>query len=1054
MANPVLRATVQFIDQASSTLSRITNAQNALNSAVLAGNTAAQKSGAIVQRTTQQLGPQIAALRSATAQAEANARATDKQRISMLGMLRVMAFFAVNLQIIRTLTAPFTFLRGAISSATDFQFELQQINVLLRLEKSELQEVGRQVRILGGEFGREFSDINAALKQVASTIDVLNVGPLTEQAAALEVVRQATRAAVTDNADLVETTNALISVLAALQIPVTETESLMKLLFATVDVGNTSFGELGREIGTFAATLSVIIPRDAEKANKFLQETFTLFAALTTVFPTAEAATGLNRFFISFIDQSKGQVAAIRELQQLTGADLSLANLIQSGPVSFTQELATAFGQEGPLKNIVEGQLDPDLFTDEQLSALVQASSAKAASAIFPNIRALRPALLFAQQGFVSQANVGILDSIKEFETAQREALDNFQVSLQRVQRTIDSLKISLGTPIINALSEALTPLADRLNEIVNAEGFDELSAGEKIKRVLDTITDTMNEWWDTKGKDQVSGFITEFVLILVDVLETVIVGNADKFAAIGGSIARAVLSGMSKGFIGGVTDPVNNPLLLTAAFRASGLFGGGVGGLARSFGAAVAGQSIAQGGSPLDALFGLAPFLLFSGLGKGKGGGPVGSAVTGGLTRTQALLYGGAAGLTNPNLGGRLRTVNKGPGGFTALTGAQKLRNRALGIPAAANLRNLNFLSLLLGAGLIAGADGNSLSVGAGLGLTARSLTPVVGGAVAGVGASALFAGLIPKDTLIDTNRAFNQFSAAAGLSFDESRAIANSPFFTEAFDFTQGGVGGFTGPNRTPTGFKLTDAGRGSIFAAGGNITKGTADILRSFGAPEVITNNADVFVQAAINAGITDPSQFMAFLALSTATIKGESGFRPGEVGDLNLDPNGSVGLLQLFFGKTGQGRLSGFTPEQLQDPTRNLQVGLPAIARNFASGVGGTLVVNGVEISANDPNIFAFISRAAGHPGVGASGITFANQIQSDTLGFLNAADIQSTFLSIENGGTSSSVAGLQINVSGDMNLTLSSADILDELLSGAAQAVDESSAGVTTAAATP
>lgn len=91
----------------------------------------------------------------------------------------------------------------------------------------------------------------------------------------------------------------------------------------------------------------------------------------------------------------------------------------------------------------------------------------------------------------------------------------------------------------------------------------------------------------------------------------------------------------------------------------------------------------------------------------------------------------------------------------------------------------------------------------------------------------------------------------------------------------------------------------------------------------------------------------------LAWAYAMIAAESGFNPNAGKDDAIEA--SFGLLQL---NTRGGQGTGYTPQALKDPSVNLRIGLPYIARALAASVGPNVELH---------TLVYFVATRSGHPG---------------------------------------------------------------------------------------
>ena len=1013
MANPFMRATISIKDRASRTLDNITQSHNRLNAAMQTGKRISSQVNQQSRATAQAVQSNVKAVRSHNSAVKEENKQMRRRSITWLGMLKVMGLFALNLQIIRAATSPFTFLRGAIDVAKDFEFGLSQINALLRVSKPEILDFGLSLRRLGGELGIATADLLTAAKQIASSIDSLNIGKFSEAQAVLEVLRQSARGAVVDNSNLKDAVVAVQVVLASLRIPIERTEAVMKSLFAVVDVGDTSFSELGNEIGTFAAELSTVLPKELVQQTRFLNETFAAFAALTQIMPTSEAATSIKRFFVNFIKQSKGQKEAIAAIQKETGVDLSLENLIRSGPVEFFENITTAIGADSP---IIKG-LRADIaagreLTEADLAAFQQSTSAKLAALISPNVRALKPTLLLSQPGFLKQVFAGLIVSIEAFNEAQDIALGSFAVSLKRLSSIWDALKISLATPLIKEAVKPIKAIADALNNVVNAVGFDQLSTQDKISRTLDTIVFQLNRWWDTGGSKKIDNFTNIFVDGIIIFLQKAIFDNTDKFIKIGESIAKGIFIGM----IEAAKDPqILAKLAPIIALRAAGL----------GFGRAIP-----------------AGLLINAGIEEGTDTGGLG---VGSTLRTLGLFAG--AGAIGKGLGGVISGGLRGLGNAGVSAGGPATRSTA-GAAIGGAVRTFGPTAAILGGGGVgrgAAAGVRALGLRGGLAVGGVALTGLLAAEIIprffGFNGAADFvnSGIFGGGT--EDARAEGQaIAAAAGagglgnafaaLDVSQTRLAelnqaSSFKSFLNPFGAKPEGTRGFLG---IPSGALLNDA----QARARGSIEGIERTVFASLGLPyDVFKGQLTPLLSIARNAGLTTPSEQATFLSAVAAIAQAENAaFDPNSN---VLDPTSfdskarSIGLLQLNTRGLGQGR----SISDLQDVGTNLDIG----GRSIAAAVN-RLIKQGQ--TPNSSDFFQNVAIGSGFPtSIGSiANLTDVQRLhvaRVQAQGFANFQTLgNNPFAAIDAGGTTGNQGGLSVTVAGDFIVKLDDVEILNAL----------------------
>lgn len=987
MANPVLRGIITFQDRASVVLNRIRQSHDLLNRSMVQAQAIGARGLEQSRRTIAAVGNYNRGLKEISERTQAATRHTRDMHITLGGMLKVMAMFAINLQIIRAATSPFTFLRGAIEQSAAFQEEMQGINALLRVSDEELQVLGLGIRRVAGDFGIATADVLASAKQIASSVSALNLGPLSEQEAVLNLLRAAARGAVIDNSSLSESVDALRAVMAGLNFEMSMSDKVMARMFALVDVGDISFAQLSQSVGDFMGTLAAIAPSDPLKRLAFTEDIFAIFAQLTNVQPVSEASTAVNRFLISVIKEAKGTEKIRQELERVTGIPLGLNILAEKGPLQFLNNIIEAIGRESPLvKEFIEGQreilegIEPISAQEFERITL----SSKLASKLFPNQRALRPFLILAQAGGeqVNKIYADSLESIGKFNEAQEQAMDNLNRQLGRLRELWNSFKIVLADPLIQEATSFIRDMAEAVSSVVNAAGFQDLSTGDKISSTLNAVINQLDRWWESGGREKINAFADNFAIALVIFLNDAVISNMDKFIEVG----TAMASGIVKGLMDYIRDPSNyaNPFIIGSliGLRAGGPRGALAGGLAASV---FTNES--------------------ANVARGEGG------LTGLIQ--SGLIFAGTSLLLNKFGGGAARLFNRSPVPGT------KVRLPAGTIdPATGKGIGGRFAGLAPTLPLMArvrGAFGRATGV-AGIGLLANFLLSGPGPLRDQGGVFGLVGSIFKDSPGPEPTNGFDLSSFLTATAIGAATGGGIASLIPIPFISTLGGalIGGGLAAFGALRQQGLFGGGGGGADRSPSSGFSGLGiqerSIMNAFGITNYPPGIIQPMLQNALAAGITDPNDLMRYIAFNLATIQEESGFGDIIVSDpTSKDPSArSGGLYQLNTAITGQGY--GMSDSQLRNPITNTRVGSKRIADLFRQ-YGG--------------DFFTFAQKT-GHPGVSSKpqAVAFSNVIASRASEYLSNANNSNLFATIATGGVSgvSAAGGISITVEGDLVIT--------------------------------
>ncbi|MBN1319956.1 MAG: phage tail tape measure protein, partial [Thermoleophilia bacterium] len=267
----------------------------------------------------------------------------------------------------------------ATREAAEFEAEMRNVNSILKLSEDGFQALSRSVLGLAGKTGKAPQDLARGLYDIASSgfdgAEGLQI---------LEASAIAATAGITDTATAVKAGTAVLN---AYGMKASEIGHVQDVLFKTVERGVITYEQLALNLGDVVSM--------AAQAKIPLEEIGAAIAAMTKAgVQPAEAFTSLNQVLLSFIkptDQAKEAAAGL-------GIDLSAAALEAKGLSGVMTEVARAVGSgKTELADLAKsGRSDAEFM--EALSEETGTASERLAE-IFPNVRALRGALVLAAEG-------------------------------------------------------------------------------------------------------------------------------------------------------------------------------------------------------------------------------------------------------------------------------------------------------------------------------------------------------------------------------------------------------------------------------------------------------------------------------------------------------------------------------------------------------------------------------------------------------------------------------------------------------------------------------
>jgi len=304
-----------------------------------------------VGKAAQQSNAQMKGLQAGMTSLTATATALGSALLSVTGLLAVFGAGAGAAK--------------ALEFAADFEKSLAEVNTLLDDSSVSIEKYEQQLLKLSTTSSKTLEDLTRGL------YDVISSGiPAVEGASgAFNVLAVSQRAAV---AGLTSTETAVGGVTAVLNSYGRETifaEEVSDKLFTAVKLGRTRFDDLSKGIGRVAPI--------AKEAGASLDEILTLFVEITKsgVSPR-ETITGLRNILKSFIKPTAQTTEFIEEFNK---------RIADTGKqVDLTSETISQKGLIGALRDISQA-------TGGDAGTLAE---------LFPNIRALLPALITLGNGF------------------------------------------------------------------------------------------------------------------------------------------------------------------------------------------------------------------------------------------------------------------------------------------------------------------------------------------------------------------------------------------------------------------------------------------------------------------------------------------------------------------------------------------------------------------------------------------------------------------------------------------------------------------------------
>jgi TP901 family phage tail tape measure protein len=267
----------------------------------------------------------------------------------------------------------------AVKWTVEFEREMRNVNSILQETEPNIRALGDAVLALAGKTGQAPAVLARGLYDIASSGF--------NGAEGLKVLEAAAKAATAGLSTTAVASRAITGVLNAYRLSADQAQEVSDIMFKTVERGVLTFEDLAQNVGEVVAA--------AATANVKFEEVGAAIAAMTKAgIQPAEAFTSLNRVMMSLIDPTDDAKAAAKEL----GISWDATTLASKGLVGI-------FGDLGAVLKTSVTDIDALAKAGASEAEIMQAVAQNAGmsteklTALFPEIRALRGALVLAADG-------------------------------------------------------------------------------------------------------------------------------------------------------------------------------------------------------------------------------------------------------------------------------------------------------------------------------------------------------------------------------------------------------------------------------------------------------------------------------------------------------------------------------------------------------------------------------------------------------------------------------------------------------------------------------
>ncbi len=342
----------------------------------------------------------------------------------------------------------------AVKWSAEFEQQMRNVNSILHETEPNIKAIGDAVLNLAGKTGQAPAVLARGLYDIASSGF--------SGADGLKVLEAAARAATAGLSDTATASRAITAVLNAYGMSASEAGHVSDVMFKTVERGVLTFGDLAQNMGDVVAM--------AATAKVPIKEVGAAIAAMTKAgIQPAEAFTSLNMVLRSLINPTEEAKAAAEDMGLAWNATALATN-----------------GLEGTFKNLgavlKTSVKDVDALTkagasESEIMAVVAQNAGMTTeklTALFPEVRALRGALVLASQGgqVFSQELQFMAEATGSTARAFAEQSKAVALQWQKTWATIQAFGIEAGAillPALKAMTSALRTVVEMLRTMGEA---------------------------------------------------------------------------------------------------------------------------------------------------------------------------------------------------------------------------------------------------------------------------------------------------------------------------------------------------------------------------------------------------------------------------------------------------------------------------------------------------------------------------------------------------------------------------------------------------------
>lgn len=422
-------------------------------------------------------------------------------------LITMMVKFGIILKALQLVTSPLKLIGEGIRDLITTDRGVREITGMLREQGDTSAVLVKRYadltvasRNLQRQFGFTAKDSVSGLYDIASVIQTLNItGFATDNTEAIiKLAGAAGHLAIAGFMPLEEATSGLTTVFNALNIPLTNVNEVMDIMFNAVKIGKGHMSDLTSNMGSFLEILGDLTTQDSRLQS--FQETMGIFGYLTTVVSAPRAGTAVKRLLEGVAGRSPEQQNLITGIQSAFGVDLSAARFSGEGPKSYFGALIGAVGPDSPqLSNMLESRLGY-APSEAQMRAVSTAILEK-----FTGDKRAATALLSMRPDQMESV-FSVMAQRGSAAAAEQESMQAYETRWNIFQQRISVIAQTLQQNTLPKMMSFFDGISSVLDSTMSGQNFANMGSGQQLKTIITDLNDAFQNWFIGGPRQQREG--------------------------------------------------------------------------------------------------------------------------------------------------------------------------------------------------------------------------------------------------------------------------------------------------------------------------------------------------------------------------------------------------------------------------------------------------------------------------------------------------------------------------------------------------------------------